>query len=166
MEFRRWQVTRLYIMRAFNYILRSSTDADYTIFVWRQQQQPSELESLSTPQHQPPSPTLHLHDPAQPLPTPPAYLNPTYYLFQPSRAHVHGPAHSPRGSPRPNSVRSRKTKGSKHVAGTVDDGVPAFKKQFEKFHGENGVRTVIGSIGPVQNGTYPPLSELTHVVHS
>jgi len=25
------------------------------------------------------------------------------------------------------------------------------KKEFEKFHGENGVRTVVGSIGPVQN---------------
>jgi hypothetical protein len=32
-----------------------------------------------------------------------------------------------------------------------DDGVPAHKKDFEKFHGENGVRTVVGSIGPVQN---------------
>ena len=33
-----------------------------------------------------------------------------------------------------------------------EDGVPAFKRDFEKFHGENGVRTVIGSIGPANNG--------------
>jgi len=29
--------------------------------------------------------------------------------------------------------------------------VPQFKKAFEKFHSENGVRTVLGSIGPVNN---------------
>lgn len=34
----------------------------------------------------------------------------------------------------------------------VDDGIPNFKKQFESFHSANGVRTVMGSIGPVQNG--------------
>lgn len=28
-----------------------------------------------------------------------------------------------------------------------------FKKEFERFHSENGVRTVMGSIGPVQNGS-------------
>jgi hypothetical protein len=33
-----------------------------------------------------------------------------------------------------------------------DDGIPKHKKEFDKFHSENGVRTVMGSIGPVQNG--------------
>jgi hypothetical protein len=36
-----------------------------------------------------------------------------------------------------------------------DDGVPKFKKQFNRFHEENGVRTVIGSIGSVHNGLGP-----------
>ena len=35
-----------------------------------------------------------------------------------------------------------------------DDGVPKFKKDFLKFHNENGVRSLIGSIGPVKNGKY------------
>ena len=35
-----------------------------------------------------------------------------------------------------------------------DDGVPKFKKDFLKFHNENGVRTLTGSIGPVKNGKY------------
>jgi hypothetical protein len=34
------------------------------------------------------------------------------------------------------------------------DGVPKLMKQFKKFHSENGVRTVIGSIGPVKNGEH------------
>ncbi|KAJ6630593.1 hypothetical protein B0H10DRAFT_1773980 [Mycena sp. CBHHK59/15] len=126
-------------------------DADYTIFVWRQQQQPSEA-STSTAPEQSETPTLHCHDPLAPLPVPPAYLNAAYYVFQPSRAHH--PADSQSPSPRPRSSKSRKTKGSKR--GTVaavpeDDGIPAFRKAFEKFHSENGVRTVLGSIGPVQN---------------
>lgn len=103
---------------------------------------------ISTP---PSTPTLHLHDPSQPLPAPPAYLNASYYLFQPSRAHhSHLESHSP--SP---SNRSRKSKVSKRTLAVPHDdkgGIPVHKKEFEKFHGENGVRTVMGSIGPVQNG--------------
>ena len=34
----------------------------------------------------------------------------------------------------------------------VHDDIPDFKKQFESFHSANGVRTVMGTIGPVQNG--------------
>jgi hypothetical protein len=34
-----------------------------------------------------------------------------------------------------------------------DDGTPVHKKEFERFHAENGVRTVIGQIGPVKGGT-------------
>lgn len=33
------------------------------------------------------------------------------------------------------------------------DGTPKHKKEFEDFHTSNGVRTIIGTIGPVQNGT-------------
>lgn len=36
-----------------------------------------------------------------------------------------------------------------------DDGVPKFKKEFLKFHNENGVKTIIGSIGPVKDGECP-----------
>lgn len=93
------------------------------------------------------SPTLHLHDPSIPLPTPPSYLNPSYYLFQPSRAHT--------GTPPRNSIKSRKssvrTKKGKSTA-AEGSGIVRVRKDFDKFHGENGVRTVMGSIGPVQNG--------------
>ncbi|KAF7338113.1 hypothetical protein MVEN_02036000 [Mycena venus] len=130
-------------------------DADYTIFVWRQQQPPSDAASTSTALEHVETPTLHLHDPSAPLPAPPAYLNAAYYIFQPSRAQ-HPGTHSKSSSPRPRSSKSRKTKASKRGAGAggaalEDDGIPAFKKEFEKFHGENGVRTVLGSIGPVSN---------------
>ncbi|KAG6856456.1 hypothetical protein H0H87_004316 [Tephrocybe sp. NHM501043] len=61
-------------------------------------------------------------------------------------------------SPAP-STRSKKSQRTKAARTThngnededEDDGIPKHKKEFEKFHGENGVRTVMGSIGPVQN---------------
>jgi hypothetical protein len=43
------------------------------------------------------------------------------------------------------------------------------RKQFEEFHNQNGVRTIMGSIGPVQNGAhdlaqlYRPFPSLTTV---
>ncbi|KAF8891273.1 hypothetical protein BD779DRAFT_1799167 [Infundibulicybe gibba] len=133
-------------------------ESDYAIFVWRQQQQPhtphdheaastsSTTSAAATVQ----TPTLYLHSPSHPLPSPPAYQNPSYYLFQPSR--IVKPR-SRTASPRPRSSKSHKTTASKRAAATPspNDGVPAFKREFEKFHGENGVRTVIGSIGPVHN---------------
>lgn len=114
-----------------------STEADYATFAWRQKS----LDSQANP-------TLHLHDPSQPLPSPPDYMNSSYYVFK-------APTSPPLGSPRPKSrarsVRSGKTrKGSRSPE--VNDGIPQFKKDFAKFHNENGVRTVMGSIGPVQNG--------------
>ncbi len=45
------------------------------------------------------------------------------------------------------SSRSRKTAKIE-----PEDHTPQFKKEFEKFHNENGVRTILGDIGPVQNG--------------
>ncbi|KAF5386680.1 hypothetical protein D9615_001598 [Tricholomella constricta] len=134
--------------------------SDYTIFVWRQHQPaaaaatptptPSATGSSTTSSHPPAhTPTLHLHNPATPLPSPPAYRNPSYYLFRP---------HPHRASPVPStrSKKSQRTKASRrtnhsHEDDNEDATMPRHKKEFEKFHGENGVRTVMGSIGPVQN---------------
>lgn len=123
-------------------------EADYTIFVWRQQQPASDAASTSTAVDHLTTPTLHLHDPHAPLPAAPAYLNAAYYIFQPSRIPR---TDTPSPTPRARSSKSRRTKGSKRTTLAPDDGVPAFRREFEKFHGENGVRTVMGSIGPVQN---------------
>jgi len=156
-------------------------ESDYTIFVWRRQQQhdhedqkfttgASEAKGLPvastsrtllpdppTPKIVPPSmmtetPTIHLHSPKKSLPSPPAYMNPAYYVFQPSRAQPPQINRSP--APSQTSTSRRSKKGKKGLDDdSEDDGVPKFKKQFERFHSENGVRTVMGSIGPVQNGT-------------
>lgn len=61
----------------------------------------------------------------------------------------------PKVSPAPSSTgrssqrSSRKKENNEKEEG---DGVPKLVKQFEKFHSENGVRTVIGSVGSVHNG--------------
>ncbi|KAF4615040.1 hypothetical protein D9613_002644 [Agrocybe pediades] len=155
-------------------------ESDYTIFVWRLQQQHDRDERMSVaggseaggpplastsrtllpdpaPKIVPPppstmteSPTIHLRNPKKPLPSPPAYINPAYYIFQPSRAHPSQVNRSPAPSQASTSRRSKKGKKGFDDE-SEDDGVPKFKKQFEKFHAENGVRTVMGSIGPVQN---------------
>ncbi|KAF8163581.1 hypothetical protein B0H34DRAFT_672541 [Crassisporium funariophilum] len=150
-------------------------DSDYTIFVWRRQQHsaqedqrphvkqqqedwaPEASTSRTLPPNPPPiamptsaissTPTLHLHNPATPLPTPPAYLNASYYMFQPSRAHPPPLRPSPRAPSRASTRRSKN--GTEHES--VEDKVPKFKKEFDRFHSENGVRTVMGSIGPVKN---------------
>lgn len=141
----------------------SPPDSDYTIFVWRQQQlavppTPSDGSSSGSAAAPPAQPTLHLHNPAAALPAPPAYRNPSYYIFHPARAVRHPHAASP--SPSTRSKKSQKTKASRRTAAdadaAADSRMPAFRKEFEKFHSENGVRTVMGSIGPVQNGTSPP----------
>ncbi|KAJ7709682.1 hypothetical protein B0H17DRAFT_233043 [Mycena rosella] len=125
-------------------------DADYTIFVWRQQPASSDTASTSAALDHRETPTLHLHAPHAPLPTPPAYRNPAYYVFA-ARRDAPSPAHS---APRARSAKakSRRTKASaRAAAAAADDGVPTFRKEFEQFHGANGVRTVMGSIGPVPN---------------
>lgn len=96
----------------------------------------------------PSGPTLHLHNPKEPMPTPPAYLNASYYMFHPSQVHVP----STKRSPTPSNASTRKSKKGKNT-NDENDGIPKFKKEFERFHSENGVRTVMGSIGPVQNGS-------------
>ncbi|KAF8197558.1 hypothetical protein BJ912DRAFT_875300 [Pholiota molesta] len=156
-------------------------DSDYSIFVWRRQQQQQQDEYLHSPPTapdgppvasssrvqlpsspppviapppaaMPATPTLHLHNPHAALPAPPAYRNAAYYVFQPARA-----AAAPvpqRRSPAPSRAstgrRSRRG-GEGEGGGDEDDGVPKFKKQFDRFHSENGVRTVMGQIGPVHN---------------
>jgi hypothetical protein len=54
-------------------------------------------------------------------------------------------------------VPSSKSKKGKIVVGLEDDSsgddvLPKFKKQFNRFHEENGVRTVTGTIGSAQHG--------------
>jgi len=161
---------------------RLQTDSDYTIFVWRRQQQDDEhshhtkapepdlLPVASSSKTTLPvapamngnrstmasTPTLHLHNPKKPLPASPAYCNPSYYVFHsPPRAHTPaGSRKSPVPSRASTSRRSKKGKNGSFEEESGDDGVPKFKKQFDRFHSENGVRTVMGSIGPVQNGEY------------
>jgi hypothetical protein len=57
-------------------------------------------------------------------------------------------------------VPSSKSKKGKVIGleddSSEDDGVPKFKKQFNRFHEENGVRTVLGTIGSAQNGRLNP----------
>ncbi|KIM48748.1 hypothetical protein M413DRAFT_437926 [Hebeloma cylindrosporum] len=148
-------------------------DSDYTIFVWRRQQQHPEDHSVhAEPEHPAvastsrtlhfpptpvlassttaPTPTLHLHSPTKPLPIPPAYLNPSYFTFQSSRAEPPPTRRSPVPSHASLGKRSKKGR-SIFEQEDANDGVPDFKKQFENFHSLNGVRTVMGTIGPVQN---------------
>ncbi|KAI0032277.1 hypothetical protein K488DRAFT_50214 [Vararia minispora EC-137] len=110
-------------------------DSDYTIFTWRHTGSPDQT----------PSYTFHLRDPSQPLPLESSYRNPSFYLHRPQPS-----LGSVRSSSRPGSIRSKKSSRSRAV-GAEDDGVPKHKKDFEGFHSANGVRTVMGSIGPVQN---------------
>lgn len=165
------------LVQSFTQGISQSLDSDYTIFVWRRQQYDqddhtphaksqllevpvastshsllpdSSSSILPSRNSMPIVPTLHLHNPEAPIPTPPAYLNAAYYMFQPSRAHV-PPA---KRSPTPSNASTRRSKKGKNVnEDSEDDGIPKFKKEFERFHSENGVRTVIGNIGPVQNGS-------------
>ena len=146
------------------------TDSDYAILGWRAQQEDTrtvELDKVasSSKATQPPhlkaanTPRLHLHNPQKPLPSPPEYCNPSYYIFRAPHLLNHSELDSRQGSrksPAPPS-RSSKTKKMKVVGleddSSENDGVPRFKKQFNRFHEDNGVRTVIGSIGSVKNGS-------------
>ena len=121
--------------------LINAEESDYTILAWRQK---------SLPAGSPPIATLYLHNPAGPLPSPPAYCNPSYYAFK--RQATLSP---PRRSSRSRSIRSgrsRKSIRSSQSELEEEGGLPKYKKDFIQFHGENGVRTVIGSIGPVSGG--------------
>ncbi|KAL4254040.1 hypothetical protein ABKN59_002522 [Abortiporus biennis] len=120
-------------------------DSDYTIFVWRQ-------KSLSP--NDPAFPVLHVRNPDELLPSPPAYQNPAFYIFK-AKAHSQNLSPGAPSSPRSTSHGRRSVRSGKSTrTSTSDDaqnGVPKFKRQFEKFHSENGVRTITGSIGPVND---------------
>ncbi|KAF8552517.1 hypothetical protein OG21DRAFT_1415950 [Imleria badia] len=110
-------------------------DSDYTIFTWRQNSLTSAQATsvMST--------TLFVHDPAGPLPEPPAYRNSSFYMFDPSRS----------VSPRSHSRGSCKDKNPAQKIVGRESRPAMHRKEFEKFHSENGVRTVMGTIGPVEN---------------
>ena len=124
---------------------RVHSESDYTIFVWRQKSSSSHPDEADVP-------TIHLRDPNRPLPGPDDYRNPSFYAFLPNQAST---STAEERLPRAHSVRSARTEHStrsKKTAGTKEDGKePGFRKAFDKFHNENGVRTVTGSIGPVEN---------------
>jgi hypothetical protein len=122
-------------------------DADYTIFVWRQQQRSDK------------APTLHLQDPSEPLPTPPAYQNPSFYVFLPSRVHE---SRSTTSSTQTHRRKSRNVAGSGDVK-KPDNNMLKLKKEFENFHSTNGVRTVMGSFGPAKQGLLIPPILSAHV---
>ncbi|KAF9645307.1 hypothetical protein BDM02DRAFT_3173394 [Thelephora ganbajun] len=118
-------------------------ESDYTIFVWRQ-------KSSSPHPGEPDAPTIHLRNPNKPLPGPSDYRNPSFHMFLPSQASTStagdklSRARSIRSARTEKSTRSKKTTKSKE-----GDKEPAFRKAFDKFHSENGVRTLTGCIGPV-----------------
>lgn len=118
--------------------IRPDPDSDYTIFAWRQNSPSSSAQATSAM-----SATLHVRDPAGQLPEPPAYRNPSFYLFHPSRSI--SPRSQSRGSFKEKSPTQKTVVGESHVA--------KHRKEFQRFHSENGVRTVMGTIGPVENGS-------------
>ncbi|KZT09626.1 uncharacterized protein LAESUDRAFT_695311 [Laetiporus sulphureus 93-53] len=112
-------------------------DSDYIIFTWRMKSAEPESDHW---------PVLYVRNPDEPLPDPSAYRNPSFYMFRPR-------------SPPP-SLRARSINGSIHSGKKgrktpeevkPQEVTPKYKQEFEKFHSENGVRTVLGSIGPVEN---------------
>ncbi|PCH37871.1 hypothetical protein WOLCODRAFT_114360 [Wolfiporia cocos MD-104 SS10] len=137
-EFSGQRVQRGWVKYSWNgSIWNLDDDSDFTIFIWRQK---------STTPGSDQWPVLHVRDPEEPLPAPPAYQNISFYMFRPK------PAASP-SRPR-SSASSTKTgkKGRKASSETKPpDDVPKYKQEFEKFHSENGVRTILGGIGPVKN---------------
>lgn len=134
MEPRRWCVIHPHSLSLAN----RYTDSDYTIFMWRQ-------KSAAPASDQ--SPVLHVRNPDEPLPTPPAYRNLSFYVFQAKRA---GPSSPPLSTKE--SAKSDKKARKASLAEKAKNDPPKHKKEFEKFHSENGVRTISGGIGPVKNG--------------
>ncbi|KAI6125792.1 hypothetical protein EV401DRAFT_1937351 [Pisolithus croceorrhizus] len=134
-EFRNKHVGPGWIKYVWNNVVWNLDDADdYTIFVRRQNAIPEGDVATQI--------TLHVHDPSGQLPEPPEYRNPSFYVFQ-----ISGTA-----SPLPRSDHSAKGNNEQHTnRKTMNTGVARHRKDFERFHNENGVRTVVGSIGPVTN---------------
>ena len=98
-------------------------------------------------------PTIHLRNPNKPLPGPNDYRNPSFYMFLPHQASTSTAEHGPTHAHSLHSTRADQSTRSKKTAKTngEDGKEPKFRKAFDKFHSENGVRTLTGSIGPVGN---------------
>jgi hypothetical protein len=132
-------------------------DGDYTILKMRH----SPATTSGTPVENTESLELFLHNPTSPLPTPPAYCNPSYYAFRTSAVPMNPTATaSSRKSTKAQSVRTRKTSRG-HVDG-VDMSIPKHKLEFDRARA-NGVRTVIGTIGQVPNVRMLLKSDHRHV---
>jgi len=122
-------------------------DSDYSIFSWRQRSKHSsdtKGEGAIAP-----SCVMHMHNPSEPLPTPPAYCNPSYYTFRRPKSPPSVSHRSKKLNGRAGSVRSRHSGMSDTSLDT--NGIPKHKKEFIDFHNANGVRTIIGSIGLVKD---------------
>ncbi|KAI0691025.1 hypothetical protein BC835DRAFT_138860 [Cytidiella melzeri] len=115
-------------------------ESDFSIFVWRHK---------SCAEGTDPMPVLHVRNPDQPLPAPSAYHNASFYQFQPTPSSLRH-SQSKRSIGDRASMKSGKSKKTVK-AEQQQDAVPQHKKDFDRFHSENGVRTIQGSIGPVQN---------------
>ena len=96
-------------------------------------------------------PTIHLRNPKKPLPGPNDYRNPSFYMFLPNQTSTTPAEDGPTRARSFRSARTDKSTRSKKTTNPEGDKDPAFRKAFDKFHSENGVRTLTGSIGPVGN---------------
>lgn len=99
-------------------------------------------------------PTIHLRNPNKPLPGPDDYRNSSFYMFLPSHASTSAAEEKLTRARSVRSARTEKSGHSKRTTKTKEDHTnkePAFQKAFDKFHSENGVRTVTGTIGPIGN---------------
>ena len=98
-------------------------------------------------------PTIHLRNPGESLPGPDDYRNSSFYMFIPNQAST---STAEDRASRARSIHSGRTDQSTRSGKSTKTGErgkkePGFRKAFDKFHSENGVRTVTGSIGPVGN---------------
>ena len=141
-----------FVRRIWNTEVQWHVEADYSIFAWR--------NAPSAPNS--PSPVIFLHNPAKPLPQPPAYQNTSYYAFRPKP--VPQQPSEPPASDAAVSLRRRKSQGSMRSFKSgrsrrslwseppEADGIPQHKRDFINFHSENGSRVVVGNFGPVTRG--------------
>ncbi|KAG8853527.1 hypothetical protein FRB96_008129 [Tulasnella sp. 330] len=116
---------------------------------------PTSVTSTSNAPPPPASPTLFAQNPDRPLPGPSEYQNPSFYAFrpkpQPPPHHHHPRSRSPNEpNGRPRSLRSNKSRKSMRRGSMDANEQDDYKTKFNKFHTENGVRTVTGKIGPVE----------------
>ncbi|GAB1517890.1 hypothetical protein RhiTH_000945 [Rhizoctonia solani] len=114
-------------------------DADYSILLWKASSASTDSTTLHVP-------TLHLHDPATSFPPAGTYRNPAFYAFK----HLDLPESTIAGK-KSKKGSSNKAKSVRSQMSGSSDGLIKHKRDFLNFHAENGVRTVHGKIGPVDN---------------